>query len=64
MAKLKIKPHLRPYLRISIWLLCTAICTGVAVVYGARRAALIPALALVVFVPAVLLPIIKSARRD
>jgi hypothetical protein len=65
MASGTIKSHWKWFLRFSIWLVCTGLCTAVVGFYaGAHWAALTPALWLAVFVPMVLMPIIKTSPKD
>jgi len=65
MASVTIRTHWRWFVRCSLWLVCIRVCTAVVGLYaGARWAALSPALWLAIFVPMVLLPIIKTDRKD
>jgi hypothetical protein len=64
MKRVTIETHWRWFVRISLWLVCTGLSTAIVALYaGARWAALTPALWLAIFVPVVLMPIIKPSPK-
>lgn len=59
------KADWRLFLRFSLWLVCTAVCTAIVGLYAsARWAGVTPALWLAVFVPMTLMPILKSSTKS